>query len=963
MTDNEPKGQTSQGQGTTGAGGPERTQPRQNQEQSDVFAPFAEKLQMTPEQFQAALGALAQTMGRAQGQELVRSQRREIVPYPSVSPEGLAVDIQVGVDLNRIQNAVRPRIDTLLADISQVNRDRLKPDQMSQWLGRLQEILADPTINTVSSEQINRIFKNLVDKTLEYSMGRDELGVMTFSLTGEEIELMTSGLDGARQALEVWVSEIEKTSYSSEEETNRTFYNRYSAAIGWLPLLAKKYTHATLADGSLVTTPEGIRQAVDQLIKEYRARIHIHNMKWAIETNDWKIVQGVSNNMGSASLFEGFYIKNVSTALNLYQRYFDRYRIVYGQVVKKDKQGNKIPGPEGVALWRITPEVVAKIKQEVKDELERNAQFYGITSKNPDEKQSKTEIKNEADRAANIGLNLFSASMREGVHVARGQIAREDMETIKGYDDRYLKTREPSFQSDPNELLTTLYNPLQFGIEKWTRFGEPQKAILNKILLFLGKGDMATGRQEFNNLLNICDYFSSGWRITNIYQATEDRLKHFKKPEETKDQLQARLDSLSTGLLLQKENPFIKDDPKHPEKQGKNLEDGKERLKAAAKYRPLELLKAYGVTIDNEGKVYSTGEVQNKFQEWLKSGRLKTSGGLVVDNYVRLEEVLGRYLYPIYERATQAQIFDPETKKFRQPKDNQEYWSRIHGIDVGKAGNDATNPFDTEDKRLIINTVNEINNRGDVPKEQQLNADDLQSLYRQLQEFLSKEETIKDLATNPRQAYLYDRALYVDDAPLGKLEEKINNEIIPISVKLFTMEGGRRDPYARMWGDTASSNVVLEHGMNAMISRDPESLLKELHEAMAAQTGYAGRPPYIKFLYSIAEGWLKLAKADPLLAFVSLQNKLPFATSEFEELFGLAAPSMAPQELRQLYEKMQLILGKPTDEPGGKDIDNRIKKGLGIEGYKIALAILSKVAFLIIIFMLKQQLEEMEKEE
>lgn len=929
--------------------GPERTQPRQNQnrEQDNVLSPqaVAEIFNITPDKAEAAMGILQNLFergGRAQAHELTTSQRREETQY-NISPEGLAKDILGPLDINQIPTNLAP----IFREIESKDRSKIIPKEISEWLGKfVSEYISVKDTDPAAAGRIQQIIERLRGVAETYSMGRDELGVMTFSLTGEEIRLMTSGLDGARQALEGWVSEIEKTSYSSEEDTNRTFFNRYSAAIGWLPLLAQKYTNVVI-NGEVVTDPKKIRNAVDQLIKEYRARIHIHNMKWAIETTDWKIVQGISNNMGSASLFEGFHLKNVSTALNLYQRFFDRYRFAYGTVVKKkDEQGKVIEtGPTGVTLWRITPEDVAQIKQKVINELDINKEFYGIASRD------------EAVRAANIGLNLFSASMREGVHVARGLINRPDMDPVPGYD-RSLR-KEPSFQSDPNEILTNLYNPLQFQIEKWTRFGEPQKAILNKILLFLGKGDIHTGRQEFNNLLSIVDYFSSGWRIENIYQATVDRLKHFNKTE-TDAQRKERLNSLSTGLLLQKENPFIKDDPKKPEERGENLRKGKERLRTVAKYRPLELLKAYSVTIDQEGNEYSTdkkGDQQGrhkKFQALLQSGNLKTTGvteggGITINNYVRLEEVLGRYIYPIYERAMQRG------------------WDKIHGIDIGKAGSDPSNPFDAEDKQLIVETVNRINAReGYVPEDQKLSVEDLQSIYKQLQEFLLEEKTIDDLATNPRQAHLYDRALYVDDAPLGKLEvreEKEDGDIVPISVKLFTIEAGRREPYARMWGDTASSAVVIEHGMNAMISRDPESLMKELHEAMAAQTGYAGRPPYIKFLYSIGEGWLKLAKADSALAFFSLHNRLPIASSEFEKLFGLAAPSMAPQELRQLYEKMQLILGKPETEPGGKDIDKRIREGLGIEGYKIAFVILTKIALIILIFTLQEQLKDLEKEE
>ncbi len=897
---------------------------------------LAQALNVSPERVQQTLPLLQQLfaeVGRAQARELLAAQKREARPY-RISEQGLAQDILQNVSVDQIQNeTIKTNLLNLFNEIGAVPIETLTTDKMNTWLGRLQEIYLNAQgTEPAAAPLIDRMLTNLTRIIQSRQVGQGELGGISFTLSGDEIKLILSGLAGARKALEYWVSQIEATNYRSNEPMNQSFLNRYLATIAWLPLLAESHYVEVEVNGHVTRDKEEIRKAVYELINEFRARIHIHDMQWAIETTNWELIQHVANDMGSATLFEVFKIKGVATAFNLCQRLFDRYRFAYGQVEGSQRTG--------VALWRITPEVVALIKEDLVEELVNNRIFYGFASEA------------EARRVANIGLTLFNASMREGVHVARGAVRRPNLVELPE-SQRSLR-KEPAFQSDPNEVLVNLYNPLQFMIEKWTRFGEPQEKLLNKILEFLGEGDIMVGRQKFNNLIAIVDYFSSGWRIINIYEATQDRLKFFGlrvngvAREKTAEILKRRLDSLSTGLLLQRDNPFSKG--KTEAETQANIARGKERLKLAAKYRPLALLQAYGVTLDYNGNEYSTDcpgkpAVHARFKQLLASGQLRTSGGLVITNYVTLERVLGRYIYPIYEKA--------------MAKD----WAEIHGIDIGHAGSEADNPFDQEDQQLIRETVDAINQQANIPAAEKFTAEDLQQIYRQLQDFLLHPDTINDLATNSAHSHLYDRALYLDDAPLAKLQEKVSRDIIPISQKLFVMEGGRRDPYARMWGDTASAYHVLEEAMGAITSRDVGEFFDHLKKAMGYQTGYAGRPPYLNFLFNIGAGWLSLTKVPQLFTFFDLYKLLPLPFSQYQQLFGLAAPAQSTEDLRRLYEKMTLLLGHPQSERGIAALDQRFKKELGIEGYKVAQIMLTRLAIMVLFFVLQAMAKQASEDE
>lgn len=837
---------------------------------------------------------------------------------------------------------LRDNLQLFLDSIDQ--RDIVNPEALREWMDTLKNIRGtalqknDPGIG-----QIDQVMENLAVESTRLRVPHGEYGSVQLTLTGSEISKMQGSFEGAEEVFESWVSAIEASNIAAHETFNETNSHKFRTAMGWLPSI--KYPFVKV-NGEQNTNPIEIEKRKKQMIDQFRFRIENHNMRIAMSHVDWKEVDYQSQRMGSACIFEAFRIKKANIAFNLYQRYFERYRLVYGKLEdQKDDQDRIIKvGEKGVAKWRITPEAVEDIKQKVKTELRSSHKLYGFKDLE------------EAEVAARIGYNLFESSMRMAVHVGRGQISRKEMEQVKGYRNPYL---EPPFQSDPDEILANLYNPKQFMIDKWTRFGDPQKEILKRIMSTLGDKDMDVGEQEFMNVLAIVDYFSSPWRIQNLYDAAKERIAEAngKKVGELKPTEEAtikeQLDTIGTGLWLQRESPYGA--TKETELK-KKMEKAEKRLINAARFRPLELLRAYAVTINSEGEEYSTGERHAAFQKMLEKGELNV-GQVKINNYVKLEEVLGRYIYPIYEKAARAPVTDmtkPATE-WKAAEGWRDYWKRIHGIDIA-------NPKDEADKKLIRDIVSYINQQGIIPENEKLTAEELQALYGKVQGFMLDKQTIADLKTNRKHGHLYHKTLYMDDAPMGELEEEVEG-LTTISKKLYEIEGGRRDPYSRMWGDSSAAAITMEHLMNAMTARDPHTLVSELKELANPLTGYAGRPPFQKLAFNVASGWTELTKADALWAWTGLANKVPWATSEGERLFGLSWPALDPKERRAIYEQIKVVFGDLKAEPGGKEIDAKVKARMGIRNHQVALFAVRMIALMFILTMLQETLKEMEEED
>lgn len=897
--------------------------------------------EFSPEEAEQAQQLISSLFGSGIKEQLTpifsaqRGRRGEAQSYPVAKGEW-GKELMQGVD--KLPQFRDPQLQRNFQDFLDKVRDfeqkkLIGPFVLGEWgegLNNLYEQAREK--NDPGMAAIDKAIQNLDDLQKTRQFQSDELGNIYFQLLGDEIREMGKSLEGAEAVLERWISHIEDSNVYAHETVNENFFRKFQAAIGWLPSLEYPYVEVSGKEETGEKLDEEKKKAIiktrkKELIDRYRFRIENHNMRIAMEHFEWREIMPQSQHMGSACILETFRTKNASVAFNLYQRYYERYRLVYGS----PKIDDKVIGEAGVAKWRITPEAEYEIHKQVREELEKNFNFYGF------------ETAKEAVTASRIGFNLFDASMRKAVHVARGQIKRVDMKQIEGYR---MPELEPSFQSDPDEILANLYNPRQFKIDKWTNFGDPQRVLFEHMLNSLGNGDMDVGDQEFVNILQIVDYFSSGWRIKNLPGAMKARMIKAGIPESQTD---AIIDSLATGLWLQMDSPTVaRTSEKEPNKIDKKLGEAERRLRAVARFRPLELLKAYAVSVDPEGKKYSTGEKHDQFQNMLKNGDFNV-GNIPIDNYVRLEEILGRYIYPIYDQN--MLVIDQKTGK--PTKDWKEYWSRIHGINIG-------NPAQPADAELIRKVVQEVNEQD--PEKEQLTPEQIQGLYRKLQTFLLDSKTIADLRDNPHNSHLYHKTLYLDDAPLGMLEEEIDG-IPKLSQKLFGTEGGRRDPYARIWGDTEAASRVVDGLFTAMKARDPETLVAAMKELAEPMVGYGGRVAFQKLAFNIATGWLELTKPDAVWGLLGLAGKVPWATSEGERLFGLSFPALDPKERRAAYEKIKSIYGNLFAEAGGKDLDKKIKKKLGIKDYQVAFYAARLIALLLLVTMLQETFKQMEEDE
>ncbi len=890
------------------------------------------------------LGTLPQVLQTLQAQGAVNRSTQQVrqqltegrVPVRE-SQNQLANFILQGVDLAQVRDPQTAQmLSGVISTLNTLSAETLGPETIREYTQAIQSVLdqakeaGDP--GTAQIQQILVNLENLNSQMQAQMRGggvdRRDRGSVGLYLTGDEIQRIESGTEGAKGMFEEWISQIESRDHIyAEEDENQGFFQKYQFALTWFAGLPYENE-----------PQDSLLERKNAILREYRTRKELHNMRRSLSTYNWDAVMGHALKMGSAVLYEGLHLRNSQIAFNLYQQYFERFRFRYGKTTevfnssenKYEPTDNQI---EGVALDRIVPETVHEIRQMVSSELVKNRQLYGFASEE------------EAIKASIIGFNIFRASMRMGVHTARGRIKRAGMEATS---TEYRKLRkEGSFVSDPEELLVNLYNPWQYAIEKWTKYGMPDYTIYNKILDSMGNGDREVGQREMVNVLAIVDFFSSGWRIGEITEALNRRIT----PTGTHADYQEK--SMATGLRLQvvlgnKETTEVV------------MTKKREALKISARYRPLELAKAYAVTVDEGGLRYTTGAQQDKFQQMLANGEFRTKDGKPLTNFVKLEEVLGRYLYPIYNKMM---LLD---------------WNELRGIDIGTAsqGGHADNPFAKEDYEVIREVVEAVNH-SDIPADEKLDINDLQNIYRKLQSFFASAETVNDFINNPKLAYLSQKTLYLDDIALGKLEEeKIQisgnpNPLIltPISKMFHDVEGGRRDPYGRMWGDTQAAFQVHEHLAKAMTARDPNTLVKELAELSGPLMGYAGRMPFMKLSTHVATGWLELAKADGLWGAIGLADRVPWATSEFEKLFGLAAPSLTRDKLKGVYEQIKLIIGDFKQvEPGplreeAQKLEKHIVGKLGVETWKTSLVMFKTVALLVLLAMLQEVLKEVEKEE
>lgn len=766
---------------------------------------------------------------------------------------------------------------------------------------------------TVTKDDLERIYAGLSRyRNIEFTLSRDEMARILLDTTE------------ARQVIEGWLTQIEeKEKYYTEEGENRVVKHKLDTALSWLD---------TIEYHTEINKQREDKKTKQEIIDEAHARTGVHDLRKAIASSDFKALEAYSTQVGMRALLLGFKTKQATIAFNTYQRFFDRYLYNYATTVADEKKGIEEQG--GVYQVRVTPELITgHIRPAVKEEFRKNWELYGFSSEA------------EAIDAERIGYSVFTASQRKAVHVSKGHINNQfKFNTDGGYYRKPLEN--PDFLSDPDEILSNLYSPLEMQLIKWTRPSVQQQKVLDSIMKFMGNGNLHVGEQLFTDSLYIADLFTSGWRIKKALEAIEIRMKaatNFDSltPEE-KAKVSYRLDSLGLGMRLK----FEKD---------KSM-----WLKAIARYRPLEILKDFVVDIDRHGNAKDKTARQKQIKEMFKRGEFRV-GNRVFHHYVELEEALGRYAYPIYEKGLKSR---DGTKRD---------WTTMRGVDVGTAGpqNTRENPFARADSDLIRDVVDRVNRNtfGDRRDPNRLEANEFIELYRKVQGVVQHQSTIEDMVNemNGKHSYFFSRTMFVDDVPFDLLEteQELSDGTmdIPLSQKYNDIESGGRDAYRRIWNDTTAGFNASAAFMKGIFSTNVEGLYESLVEGANNMNQYAGKEPAMKLVYGVSGGWLKLAKADSLYGALGLQNKLPVATSDLEKWFGQGAPSLSREELFQASEKLKLIFGDITGEfPDVKEIEKRMSKEIGTGKLAMWLTRSKTLLFVIIIALVQQALKDLEED-
>lgn len=742
-----------------------------------------------------------------------------------------------------------------------------------------------------------------------------------FTLNPDEMAQIISSPENARQVVEGWLSAMEANEqFFTSEGANHILENKVNISIAWLIYL--KYPQEEGA------TPEQLalfQKEKRDIMEEATVRMDLHNIKRAIGQADLKLIGEFATKIGMHGLMNGFNIKHTQLAFNMYQRYFERHLYNYGKL--KANEEKEIKSITGVFKDRISPQLINNaIRREVRDDLINNRELYGLTEE-------------EALIAERIGYSLFSASQRKGVHVSRGTIIAEDFDEDSTHH-RWFKTQ--GFTSDPDEILDNLYNPLEFQLRKWSRPSKAQTKVLNEIMTFMGEGDLAAGEQRFIDSSYLADLFTSGWRIGYILESIKRRAEAHKlsgENSETEEQFASRVQSIATAMRL-------KAGSGHTAK-----EDGiKKQLGNVAKYRPLELLKTYVVDIDRHAHQYKTKSSQTealrkKLRDMFDRGEFTSSGGThKIAHYVELEEVLGRYIYPIYEKGMQGATWNNEQGKFESGG-----WSRMRGIDIGKPY-ESDSIFAEENRTIITKVVEHINRQietsGDQrAKDQMLTPDELINLYQKVQDFIGSAEAKDDIfkGRTLQHSQLFARTLYLDDVPLDKLsqQDQLSPDKVDLGLagKFNDVRGGGRDSYRRIWNDTSSAFEANSEFMKAINSTKTDQLFESLMKGSHAMSGYGGKEPALELAYNVAGGWLKLALGDSVWRWIALHDKLPIKTSELERLFGEGAASLSLEETHHLVENLKLIFGDMTkDDHRVTHAFEHAEKALGISKARIWLS-------------------------
>lgn len=458
--------------------------------------------------------------------------------------------------------------------------------------------------------------------------------------------------------------------------------------------------------------------------------------------------------------------------------------------------------------------------------------------------------------------------------------------------------------NEPFTYLAALYKILEFSIEKWGFLSDPQMEFIKSALKGLGEGDEALGRKRFDGILSINDLFSSDWRIEPIFQTIDLRF-----PNE-----EGKYFALGMRLRFYGKRGFAED---------------KDTLRntwgTISEIRPLVAAKIYKEQamerehkekdkeikrLEKEGRKQEALGIKDRrpwkdaedesFQEFLRDNGAIFQG---MDTYNQVEGYLGKFLYPLYEQMI----------------NNRQHIDFAH--------------LTTEQRNIIVGLG------GDTDQIMQMMIKLAEFSSSKIPELLEKEE-------------LYKRTFFIDDVPFEILEEDgplPKGESGPLS-RYYSITGAE-EPYPRIFNDTYAASQAV----SAILEYAETFDTKQLEALVKAMKAYVSPEDAGRVLYNLGAAYLALAKTDSLYAWTGL-NKLPIASSKMQRLFGMAAESFDPIEMRKKIDEVNKILGKVD-----KRLESKLKKTAGSSDVSLLIYSARLEIILILLILLKESYEEVAK--
>lgn len=630
-------------------------------------------------------------------------------------------------------------------------------------------------------------------------------------------------------------------------------------------------------------------EALEHFQEQFNNRLNLMIMRTVMGRGGMEQIQGAAMALGAHGLFIGFGMEG-RKAEAMYNRLHELL----------EDERLKLP------LNHVTSELAYGLQERViREELDFLEKQMGLFYRSGVDEDALKTIRDDIVRTVRTAYDVFVASQRMAVIVARGR----------------RLSKADAFYSDPIAGPLNVYNMEDLLFGKFSTFTAEGQELLREIKLDLaeehirekmaeakklrGKAFLTDdqrkeleyyesleningvkkeelGRRLFRDFFAVPDFFSSGWRIKGVVQSIDERLVFLFGEEEG----MKRAKDLALFMRLKAidpENPWT------------GYGSKREVWQRIAECRPDEIIRIYRERALKEGSG-GDPELAEKLDDFFGRDIFRQLG---ISSYDAFKDKYGQVIRLLRDRGYK--------EEFKQ-------------LNITGQG------LNQEERRIIAQYF------GDDQAVNEIQA--IQTIFREMSEF--GKNAIDDLLYNEKFADIYTRTIAIDDALLGELEkDKIEKpdpdhpgqvlvkELTPLSKKYANDPG--KDALPRMWNDTNDAVMAGQALAKFFTSTDAEERIKSAVE-FASKTTYNGMKQRAKAIRFTIGTFLGLSKKSYFWDAIGL-DKLPFdiPMSEVEKIFGSHATPMSRDQIKAQIDKIRdlLVAAAGEDDPGDENLTPR----------------------------------------